>query len=220
MFVGVLSICTALGQNYKLGSIVGLNLNKKFKNSYQLNFKIDNRILAAKGIWQELSGLDVQYDRTEVSLIGAKKLGLNGKLALGYLLQLKEEEQLHRSIQQYSWVRKYSAFRLAHRMAADQTMSEARDIRWRWRYRIASDWALNGQSVDEKEFYLKVNNEYLYTSNKADEDLEIRLVPVLGYVLDSSKKLEAGLDYRFSDFMSSTAAQHDFWLRLQLYFSL
>ena len=90
---------------------------------------------------------------------------------------------------------------------------------FRLRYRIASEVALDGQSVDPREFYFKFNNEYLNSWQDYGYDLEIRLVPLLGYNLKSTNKIEMGLDYRVNSFLNNNT-RHSFWVNLNWFIEL
>jgi len=61
---------------------------------------------------------------------------------------------------------------------------------------------LQGQSVDEKEFYLRFANEYLFTYRKPDIDAEIRAFAGTGYVLSKTLRIELGMDYRAENILS------------------
>ena len=73
--------------------------------------------------------------------------------------------------------------------------------------------ALNGKDVDPKEFYLKLNNEYLFTIEGRETDLELRLIPALGYAFNDNNKFELGIDYRINEFISGVS-RNQFWMYL------
>jgi hypothetical protein len=110
-------------------------------------------------------------------------------------------------------VQRITGFRLVHRFSTDQTFSKEEKPEFRLRYRIASEVALSGESVDPNEFYFKFNNEYLKSWQDADNDLEIHLVPLLGYNLVNNNKIEMGLDYRVNSFLDNNT-RHSFWMNV------
>lgn len=192
---------------FQFGGLPSLNLNIKLKNDWSLNSKIESRQLFRSG---ELNGnvnKDYEYILTDFSLIAAKKVGLNSRVAGGYLIRVRDGELFHRFIQQYIIVQKLSGFRLAHRFSSDQTFSKSEKPEIRIRYRITSEIPLNGESVDPGEFYLKVNNEYLNSLQASEYDLEIRVVPLLGYDITDDFKIETGLDYRVNSFIHNNTRQ-------------
>jgi hypothetical protein len=152
-------------------------------------------------------------------MIAAKKVGLNSRIAGGYLIRFEDGEFFHRFIQQYTIVQKMSGFRLAHRILSDQTFSKIEKTEIRFRYRITSEIPLNGESVDPGEFYLKLNNEYINSFQALEYDLEIRIIPLLGYDITDNFKIESGLDYRVNSFINNSTRQ-SYWMTFNFFIDL
>jgi hypothetical protein len=208
---------TVSAQNtYQFGALPSLNLNRKLKKDWSINTKIESRQLLQSGEFNGNADKVYKYVLTDFSLISAKKVGLNSRIAGGYLIRFREGKLVHRFIQQYIIVQRLNAFRLAHRFLGDQTFSTNEKPEFRFRYRITSEIPLNGESVDSGEFYLKINNEYLNSFQDADYDLEIRLVPLLGYDINDNIKIELGLDYRVNSFLNNNT-RHSFWTSLNFF---
>lgn len=211
---------TALSQStYQFGGLPSLNLNNKLKNDWSLNFKIESRQMLQKGTYNGNIDKGFEYILTDFSFITTKKVGLNSRISGGYLIRFRDGEVIHRSIQQFAIIQKMPNFRLAHRVVTDQTFSSAEATEFRLRYRLTAEIPLNGQSVDLKEFYLKINNEYLNSVQDSEYDLEIRLVPLLGYAIKDNHKIEFGLDYRVNSFLNNTA-RHSFWMSLNWFIDI
>jgi hypothetical protein len=211
---------------YRVGTLPSVNINFGLKNNWALHFKTESRFLFQSGQFgqEPIRGFD--YVLSDLSMIGSKKTGLNTNLAAGYLIRILENEAIHRTIQQFSIVRQFNSFRLAHRFSADQSFNlnpneefKLKYVEYRIRYRIAAEFPLNGQSVDSREFYLKINNEYLYGWQNSDNDIEIRIVPLVGYNFVDKSKLELGLDYRLDSFLNSTS-RNSFWLSINWFFRI
>lgn len=196
-----------------------LNVNQKVNDTWRLNYKVESRLIGAEGRFSESPERGVQHSLTDLAVVASRKVGLNNSLAGGYLLRLESGGPGHRLIQQYTLVRSYDAFRLAHRFSADQTFSQKEAAQYRLRYRISFDIPLNGQEVDDGEFYLKINNEYLNALSEGKYGLEMRVIPSLGYAFNDSNKIELGIDYRLSDFLKGPS-ESSFWLPLTWYFSI
>lgn len=204
---------------YQFGGLPSVNLNKKWKNDWSLNTKLESRQLFQ---WGEINGnsdKDFKYVLTDLSLIGAKKVGLNSRIAGGYLIRFEDGEIFHRFIQQYIILQKLSGWRLAHRISSDQTFSLIEKPEIRLRYRITSEIPLNGESADPGEFYLKLNNEYITSFQAKEYDLEIRLIPLLGYGINNNVKIESGLDYRVNSFLNNTT-RHSYWMTVNLFIDI
>ena len=203
---------------YEVGLLPGLNINQKLNKNWRLNYKIESRLSGAEGRFSESFNAEPKHVLTDLAVVGSRKVGLNNTLAGGYLIRMEKNGVSHRAIQQYTLVRNYNAFRLAHRFSTDQTFSKEEAAEFRLRYRLSFDVPLNGQEVDDREFYLKLNNEYLNSLQGGTYGLEIRLVPSLGYAFNDANKVELGVDYRLSDFLSGPA-ENTFWVPLTWYIS-
>ncbi|MFZ6052050.1 DUF2490 domain-containing protein [Halocola ammonii] len=195
------------------GILPSININKKLPKDWSVNFKTESR----QSLFQEEFNYD--YLLTDISLAGAKKIGINTTVAAGYLLRVTDSGIVNRTIQQLSSVKRYPAFRVAHRISTDQTFEENDDTEFRFRYRASAEIPLNGESLDPGEYFLKINNEYLNSFQGNDYDLEIRGVGLLGFAVSAKSKLECGLDYRLDSFLNS-APRHRYWLSLNFYQSI
>lgn len=203
---------------YQVGLLPGLNINQKINKNWRLNYKAESRISGVEGRFSEPDKADAQYLLTDLSALASRKLGLNNTLAAGYLIRLEKNSVSHRAIQQYTLVTSYNAFRLAQRFSTDQTFSKNEATEFRLRYRLSFDIPLNGLEVDDREFYLKINNEYLNSLQEGTYGLEIRVVPALGYAFNDTNKMELGIDYRLSDFLNGPL-ENNFWVPLTWYLS-
>ena len=206
-------------QTYQVGLLPAINLNSKLENDWSLNTKLESRQLLQGGLWNDSVIEDYNYVLTDLSLVAAKKVGLNGKIAGGYLVRLENGEFIHRIIQQYTTVQRKSGYRLAHRFLADQTISRIERPTFRLRYRLTAEIPLNGESVDMKEFYVKLNNEYVNSLQANVYDLEIRLIPLLGFGINDRHKIELGLDYRVNSLFNNNTRQ-SFWTTLNWYIEM
>lgn len=204
---------------YQFGILPSININKKFEHDWYLNTRLESRQLFQRGKINGISEKGYKCLLTDLSFIAAKKVGLNSRIAAGYLIRFEDKALAHRFIQQYVIVQKMSAYRLAHRFLSDQTFSHTEVPEIRFRYRITSEIPLNGESVDPGEFYLKINNEYINSFQAAEYDLEIRLVPLLGYDTTDDFKIETGLDYRVNSFISNNS-RNSFWLTFNLFMDI
>lgn len=204
-------------ENTQFGMLPALNLRKSLHNNWKLNFKVESRQQFSK----KTNGINQNYEYllTDLSVIVAKKTGLNNSLASGYLTRLEDGSTSHRFIEQFTIVRRYNGFRLSHRFRADFTLNNNEKPETRLRYRIAPEIPLSGLAVDKNEFYLKMNNEYVLSFQNRQEDLEVRLVSSLGYRLSKNNRFELGLDYRIDNFVSNNTRSR-YWLLLNWYGSI
>lgn len=183
-----------------------------------MNFKTE-----ARHVFQEKTDNVVnrrqEYIHTDFSLIAAKKVGIGNRLSVGFLARVRPNDIHKRFIQQYTLVRNYDGYRMAHRFASDQTLEIKNRVEVRFRYRTTFEVPLQGKSVDFKEFYLKVNHEILNRFENNSYDLELRVIPLLGYKYTDKSKLEFGLDYRLNSFLKS-GPNHTSWISINWYLKI
>jgi hypothetical protein len=220
IFVWCFTNNTVFGQRfYQLGVLPTFNANYTLKNDWSVNGRLESRILFQTGRSDGFVNRDFRYQLTDFAFLGAKKIGLKSRVAGGFLVRVEGNEIIFRFIQQYILVRKLSGIRFAHRIMTDQTFSESEKPDFRLRYRLSTEFALNGESVDPGEFYIKFNNEYLNSVQDLTYDLEIRLVPLLGYSLNDRYKMEAGLDYRINSFIRGNTRE-TYWMNFNFFIEL
>lgn len=189
----------------------------KFNISSKINTKLKwvNSIEAREKIYDQ----DFLFEHVllDLSTSVSYKTNLNERLNLGYILRFEEGEVIHRLFQQYNIIQKINSIKLGHRIGFEQHFSESDASFYRLRYRLTAQKPLNGERVDEKEWYIKVGNEYVW--NISAEDIEVRLSPYLGYKINKQNKLEIGTEYRISNVLDALN-KHRFWLRTTWYISL
>lgn len=204
---------------YQFGTLPSLNLNTSLSEDWKLNFQWQSRQSILRGRFDESPNYQVRYQLSDFTILGARKISLNQSIAMGALLRFREGDVIFRSIQQFAIIQRLEHFRMAHRFAADQTFQEEESITFRLRYRIGAEFALSGEKVDRGELYLKINHEYLNAFQDTDYDLEIRLIPLLGYVFSDNNKLEAGLDYRINSFINGSS-RNTLWFSMNWFVKL
>lgn len=205
-------------QNHSsLGVLPKIVVSVKLPKNLKLINKVESRQVFFEKTGTENLQYSYDYKLTDISSFIALKTAANQTLAIGYRLGLADNEIAHQLIQQFSFTQSLDASRIGHRFSADQTFATG-DFALRIRYRFTFEKPLNGDKIDPKEFYLKINNEYLakFTNNKTSA--EIRLVPMLGYEINDRNKFEFGLDYRISNFINSDL-KNRLWLNLGWYFN-
>ena len=201
---------------YQFGILPAFNVNTKLAENWKINFKAESRQLLREGQFREDADYQYRYVLTDLALVAATRVSVNHTLGMGYQLRLREGASIHRLIQQFAITQRFSALRLGHRLASDQSVQSGAPALVRLRYRLAAELPLSGQAVDSREAYIKLSNEYLNQFQGDDYDLEIRVVPVIGYVFTDANKLEFGLDYRV-DRLFEDARRSRFWVAVNWY---
>jgi hypothetical protein len=187
----------------RAGFLPSINYNHKIDKLYELNFKLESRHFVFEDNTSESSNFEYDYSLSDVSALIGRKVGLNSKIVLGILTRIEPEAVSYRTIQQFIFQTKIENFRVAHRIAADQTFSPIESTEFRLRYRLSAEIPLSGLKVDVKEFYFKFNTEALNSIQDNAYDLELRAVPNMGYVINERHKIELGLDNRFVSFIDN-----------------
>lgn len=213
IFLSAMSVICYAQNSYQYGIMPSINLQKKFPRNWSANFKVESR----QSFYNQ--ELKYKYLLTDLSLLATKRVAPNITVGGGYLLRAEVDKIKNRAVQQISFGKKYSGFRMSHRIVTDQTFEKDNETEFRLRYRVSSEIPLEGQSIDVKEFYLKLNNEYLNSWQKKDYDMEIRLVALLGYSISPSNDLEIGTDYRLDSFINGDS-RNRIWLSINLFHSL
>lgn len=220
LFFCIISIQkTAAQSDYRIGLLPAININKPIGNGWAINFKYELRQFVAEGDYSASPESAFEYDLSDFIFIASKKVGLNNTLAGGYLFRLRGSTVIHRAIQQFTIVNKFNTFRFAHRISTDQTFEPDNPAEYRLRYRLTAELPLNGESVDPGEWYLKVSNEYLNSLQGGSYDLEVRIIPLLGYQFTDNNKLELGPDYRINSFLESSP-RSVYWLSVNWFVKL
>lgn len=197
IWVFILNSGLTQAQNrFQTGFLGSMNLNRNFSKDLEANFKWEHRVIGPRGTMGTVREENIFYDLSDASLLVLKKTGVSAKFGGGYLWRIGADGHLHRLIQQYIWVQRFSAFRLGWRLASDQSFAKGEEAVYRLRLRAVAEIPLNGQVADPGEWYLKVGGEYLSAWSADMHQLELRFVPLMGYEFSDRNKLELGLDYR------------------------
>lgn len=201
---------TTSQRDFSAGLLPSLNVTKPLPDSYTLNFRLESRQFIYETPSNSTNEFNYEYVLTDLTTILARKIDFNKSIALGYLFRIEENGITHRTIQQFFITQRLETLKLSHRIVTDQTFSKNSETTYRLRYRIATELPLQGTTVDAQEFYFKFNNEYLASFEKSLFDVEIRLVPFLGYEFNGDQKLELGFDYRINSFVNNATSQRLF----------
>lgn len=192
-------------------------VNASFKLAGQL--KLNSSVELRQQLFNQELGAEKQAEFVLADWANtlSYKLRSNQSLNFGHTLRSREQDFHHRFTQQFSVVNQKTLFRVGHRLGMDQTFIPKQNTVFRTRYRVSFEKPLRGAEIDNKELYLKVNNEYLGIFTKENADVEVRVVPYIGFEINPKNKVELGVDYRISDFTQNQIS-HRLWLSV-VYFT-
>ena len=187
----------------RAGFLPTLNYNYKINRDWEINFRLESRHFVFDDNASQNNNFYYNYSLSDFSGLVGRKVGLNSKIIIGALTRLEQDAVSYRTIQQFIFQSKIVDLRVAHRLSTDQTFSSTEPTEFRLRYRLSTEIPLSGLKVDVKEFYFKFNTEALNSIQDNDYDLEFRLVPNIGYVINDQHKIELGIDNRFDSFLNN-----------------
>ncbi|RYY29263.1 MAG: DUF2490 domain-containing protein [Chitinophagaceae bacterium] len=219
LFVSFCTVKLFSQQNYRAGTLTQANVNFSLPRDFKLNTKLEARQIFSKKEPSKKATNGLRYERTDLQLVLTKKVSADNSIGGGYLVRLEDGRFTHRLIQQFNSVRKLEVVTLAHRVVLDESFRSDDPVEIRLRYRLGLEKALNGRSIDPKEFYLKLNNEYLGIFSRENSDLEIRASGAIGYNARDNNKVELGLEYRINEFYTAAKAQQ-YWLTISWFMSI
>tara|TARA_R110002111_G_scaffold188780_1_gene254190 strand:+ start:281 stop:883 length:603 start_codon:yes stop_codon:yes gene_type:complete len=199
--------------------IPNINIKHGLSGDWSLNSRIEFRQVLKEGLFNQSESFNYNYIHTDLRAIISLKGSLNNSIGGGYLIRLKDNSNMHRFIQQIIFRTEYNSFRLSHRFRSDQSFDKYDTPEFRFRYRISFELPLNGKTLNLEEFYLKLNNEYL-NNFKNGYDLELRIIPLIGYTFFEKQRLEFGLDYRVDSFIKTNKPSNRFWISINYFFVL
>lgn len=204
---------------YRAGTLPQLNVNIKISDNLKLNNKLESRQIFSEKEEEQQTRNRFRYERADLTMVLTRKLSAANTVGGGYLIRLEDGRFIHRLIQQFNIVTNNEYARIAHRIVTDETFRRDSAVQVRLRYRIGIEKALNGINIDPKEFYAKLNNEYLGIYEDKSADLEIRALLALGYNATDNNKIELGFEYRVNEFNKSVQAQQ-YWLAISWFISI
>lgn len=207
---------TSYAQN-QIGLLPQINAEFKIGDDWEIDSKLEGRQLFFQNPFPK-EEREAKFERTDLEIVATRSLSSVDAVGAGYLIRRQDGKFLHRFIQQYAIEQKLTASELSHRFRTDQTIEENEAAKFRFRYRIGFEKPLNGQELDQKEFYLKLSNEYLASLKDAKGNLEIRGLASLGYNLSDNNQIEAGIDYRAENLIDSKIV-HKAFLNIGWYLS-
>ncbi len=200
----IISLAAIAQSSYTGGVQLEVKPNISFQNDWKLNGRLASRTLFFEGSRTQSFNSIADYERTELELILTKKTSSSISLGGGYLIRNQRGAIKHRLIQQFSVANKYNNLNLTHRFRFDETFQTNKSTLYRFRYRIGLDKPLSRES-GKMSFFL--NNEYIPSLQNKEFELEIRLLPGIGYKLNENNKIEAGIDFRIENILKDSHKQ-------------
>ncbi|MEQ8705856.1 MAG: DUF2490 domain-containing protein [Phaeodactylibacter sp.] len=148
---------------------------------------------------------ELQLSWSQLYVQGGLAYDLNSNWKLGATYRLSRRGSLdevpnteNRFAQQISTSQRLRKYRLRERLLLEQRIFP-KETRHRWRFRLALDYPLNGERLDQGEWYL--NHQVALLSEPFETDAwtgrEHRLYTGTGTLLPTGSRLEIGIEARF-----------------------
>ena len=199
LLVFILVVATSQSQNFAIQAEPDIAINIDRPNRWSFNFGITNRDLL---YFNNTSQFRVNC--VEISHFTSYEVGFYGKLSLGLRYRFNElfedsREDEIRITQQYSRSRKYNALKVAHRFRFEQRFREL--TIYRGRYQFSVEYPLNGERIDQNEYFLVISAEALLSMAKEEKpELGQRFDISLGKDIGNGNKADLGLQYRLEKY--------------------
>lgn len=181
------------GQSLVAGILPEFVVSKKYKNNFQISAKgaTMHRFLETG----QTPSFEYNHLQSDVQLFATYSVHPLWNFGFSYHY-IYTNQHAHRAIQQVVYIQPRKRLKLAHRFRLDATVY-AQDIPiYRLRYRISTEVPLQGQTLDEGEFYFLISDEPIAHFSKLEPELENRIGFAIGKLLLQKSKAELGIDYR------------------------
>ena len=178
-------------------------LNYKVWNDYSHNFTLANRNFIYRDEETEFSVRQI-----DISHYSNVKVRDNQSLGLGILWRnskIFDDERFNelRLTEQYNITFTPRIVRYGHRLRAEQRFSTSNTI-FRFRYRFALDFPLEGEKLDIGESYMVWSVEQLLSAANTIEPIyNLRFRGALGWQISPKSKIQLALEYRLQNYTRS-----------------
>jgi len=204
-------------QHFNGGLLPELSLSYKWTDKIQQTLKIESAHIVYKSDYHDI---EYNYERTDVQFFLQGRLSPFFRISGGYLYRFNGEgDNSNRFIQQASFLQRRIGLMVGHRLRLEQSPSSLNGLKWRYRYRLSAEVPIEGQSLDEGEYYLILSGEPIYSMQNRSGEIETRIISSLGYLVSNASKLELGIDYRIQEIFNHDA-QQNLWLNFGWYYTI
>lgn len=203
---------------WQMGFLPEVTLSHRIGDNWKITGQIESMQQGWRGTFGDERVVDYQYIRTDFSAVISYRWRPLWSVAGGYMQRFTEGETVQRFLQQVAAVQRFERLRLGHRLRTDQTFSAEAPV-FRLRYRLSTEWPLQGSRVDPNEWYIISSIEQVGRWQAQTFDWEQRLISSLGYYFDAAHKLEFGFDYRWDHFLHNPG-RHRWWWTLSFFVNI
>ncbi len=181
-----------------------ISFNYKVVTNYDHNFKVSTRTFF-------YDDNDYVLRSRQIDLVHFSKLKIRDNQSIAFGVQYRfrknfqpDRENELRLTQQYNRTVKPHVVRFGHRLRSEQRIQPSLTT-YRFRYRFALDFPLQGEQLDVGEAYFIASTETLLSVAKANaSQFDHRFTANLGVLSAEKTKIQTGVEYRFEDYTHRT----------------
>ncbi|MFK8058705.1 MAG: DUF2490 domain-containing protein [Polaribacter sp.] len=201
----------AQSNNFELGILPSIRVEKKLLNNWKINFNSEFRQNLATNFLTENNNFDYNYIHTDYTFIATKQKNNKTSYAGGYVLRVEKNNTLmHRFLLQIKNNSKIVNIKFSNRLRFDASFQNKYlpIHRLRYKFRISIP-------VKSLKVYFNLGNEYVNIFSNKRYDLEIRTIPSFTFKVKDYQSINFGLDYRLNSFINNKIPEGVFWFFLQ-----
>ncbi len=181
-----------------------ISLNLKSDSNYSQNYTVSSRnyIYRTNDYQIKVRQIDLSHF-SNLLIQDNQSIGMGVQYRIRKTFEKNSGNEL-RFTQQYNIRFKPQSIRWGMRWRSEQRILSSFNI-FRFRYRLAADFPLKGEELNQREPYFIANAESLLSLQKnSGPQYDQRIGVALGYLFSETTKVQFGLEYRFEDYSNAT----------------
>lgn len=198
-----------------IGLLPEIAISKSWKNGIRLSNQFESMQQLLVNTNDTKLSNEYEYIRSDWTTIVSYKFRPQASVGIGMLNRFTDDGWVQRTIQQVSFKRKLHSTRLGQRFRTDQTFAQNEDVRFRFRYRFATEIPLVGFDINDNEWYMMSSTEVVSSLQNQKWEMEHRVLASIGHYFSKKHKLESGIDYRLSNY--TTDSSNGIWWMINYY---
>lgn len=176
-----------------------ISINHNISQTYKLNFSFKGRNFLFRN-----KEITIRQRQVEIGHFSRFSMTPRSSLSIGVMYRNKnwfdELENEFRTTIQFNTKHILESLRFGQRYRAEQRFFETFTT-FRFRYRLALDFPLQGEQLNVGEPYFIGTGEFLWSMTRhIKPELDHRWSVQIGWLLVKRTKLQVGLEYRFDQF--------------------
>ncbi|MEZ4983835.1 MAG: DUF2490 domain-containing protein [Saprospiraceae bacterium] len=194
---------------HRLGFYPRINLSYPMRKKLKITAALDVRELVYNDKLSEHFSTNMLF--TDVAGLLQYKTAVGQSAGVGYTLRMTPLRHYNLLYLQYNLLQKKENKQTLHRFQVERIATEDKPLLWRYRYRCLGKWPLQNEALHPKPLYIKAGSECLWLHEAGNLDLELRFPAFVGFAVNSSNTVEAGLEYWANGLLQNPTKQTLWW---------